>query len=106
MIKVFISSPYSEGNQAENVKVQMDAANELISAGFAPYMPLYTHFLHIVYPKDYFTWIKLHIEYLLLCDVVLRLPGISKGSDYEVATAAQNGIPVFYSLEKLIYELH
>ena len=106
MIKVFISSPYSEGDQAENVKVQMDAANELIEAGFAPYWPLHSHFLHLTYPQDYDKWIELDKQFLLCCDVVLRLPGISKGADIETAFANQNNIPVFYSLEKLIYELH
>jgi len=106
MKKIFISSPYTNGNQADNVREQIDAASKLIDAGFAPYLPLYTHFLHIFKSQDYETWMKLHSEYLLCCDAVLRLPGISKGADREVALAAQKDIPVFYDLNKLLYELH
>ena len=106
MKRIFISSPYEIGNQAENVKRQMDAAHELIEAGFAPYWPLHSHFLHMVYAKEHTTWLEIDKTFLLTCDAVLRLPGISKGADIETAFADQNGIPVFYDLNKLLYELH
>lgn len=106
MKKIFISSPYTIGDQGRNIRIQMDAANELIEAGFAPYWPLHSHFLHIVHPKDYETWIELDKQFLLCCDAILRLPGLSKGADIETAFATQNNIPIFYDLNKLIYELH
>jgi hypothetical protein len=35
------------------------------------------------------------------CDAVLRLPGLSRGADQDVAIAHERGIPVYYSLEEV-----
>ena len=35
------------------------------------------------------------------CDVVLRLPGPSKGSDMEVEHAQETGVPVVFSVAEL-----
>lgn len=40
MVKVYVASPYTLGDVAVNVKAQMDAADKLISLGFAPFVPL------------------------------------------------------------------
>jgi hypothetical protein len=47
-IKVYIASPYTLGDVAVNVKRQLDCADELMNAGFAPFAPLYSHFQHMV----------------------------------------------------------
>jgi hypothetical protein len=101
MKKIFISSAYSIGDQAENVKRQIDTANLLLDLGFAPYTPLLCHFLHLHQPRDYDTWLKLDIEYLKCCDAVLRLPSESMGADLEVKEAKRLGIPVYYSVDLL-----
>ena len=44
MVKVYIASPYTKGDTAVNVKRQLDAVDELMDAGFAPFAPLYSHF--------------------------------------------------------------
>jgi hypothetical protein len=102
MTKVYIASPYTNGDQALNVRISLEAADKLIEHGFAPYAPLLSHFQHMLFPKDYNTWLKLDLEWLRACDIVLRLPGVSKGADIEVEEAKKLGKYVWYSLDKLL----
>jgi hypothetical protein len=105
MKRIYIASPYTIGDQAENVKAQMDAAHRLMEAGFAPFWPLHSHFLHMVHPKPYAVWLDWDLTWLKCCDALLRLPGESAGADNEVGYAEDCNIPVFYSIEELINEL-
>ena len=102
MIRVYIASPYTKGDVAVNVKVQMDMADQLINYGFAPFVPLYSHFQHMAHPRNHRDWMDQDLGWLVQCDYVLRLPGESAGADEEVALAVKLGIPVYYSLDELI----
>jgi hypothetical protein len=104
MIKVYIASPYTIGDVAVNVKRQIDCANTLMNLGFAPFIPLMSHFQHMIHPRPYQDWIAIDLEWVKSCDCLLRLEGESKGADGEVAYAKQLGIPVFYSLNELLGE--
>lgn len=106
MKKIYIASPYTIGDVAINVKRQIDAASQLIDLGFAPFWPLHSHFLHMAHPKPYEKWIAVDLQWILSCDALLRLEGESKGADLEVQFSKQNRMPVFYSLEELVNELH
>lgn len=102
MVKVYIASPYTLGDVAVNVKRQMDVADILIEEGFAPFVPLYSHFQHMAHPRPYGDWIKLDLEWVESCDCLLRLEGESTGADGEVVYAKELGIKIFYSLDELI----
>lgn len=102
MKKVFVSSPYTIGDTALNVKTQIDAGNELINLGFAPFLPLLSHFQHMAHPQPYEKWLQLDMQWLYVCDCVLRLPGESSGADKEVEMAELLDIPVYYSIEELV----
>jgi hypothetical protein len=102
MKKIYVASPYSIGDPLANVLRQIDAGEELINAGFYPYLPLLSHYQDIVFPHDYETWMRLTGAWLSVCDALLRLPGESPGADREVALARKLGIPVFYSIAELI----
>ena len=101
MIKVYIASPYTLGDVAVNVKLQMDMADKLINLGFAPFVPLYSHFQHMAHPRPYQDWIDLDLEWVKACDVVLRIGGVSKGADGEVDLARRLGKDVCYNLDEL-----
>ena len=101
MKRVYIASPYSIGDQAVNVRRQMDCAEELMSLNFVPYAPLLSHFQHLVHPRSIEDWYKFDNEWVKACHYLLRLSGESKGADDEVGLAREFRIPVFYS----IYEL-
>lgn len=101
-IKVYIASPYSKGDVAINVRRQIDAADELMNNGFAPFWPVHSHFHHLVHPRPYQDWIDVDLTWIDVCDCLLRLDGESPGADGEVARANELGIPVFYSIEELL----
>ena len=107
MIKVYIASPYTKGDVAVNVKRQLDCANTLMDLGLAPFAPLYSHFQHMAHPRPYEDWVKIDLEWVKVCDCVLRLEGESSGADGEVKFAEQLSIPVFKSISEIIihYEL-
>jgi hypothetical protein len=102
MIKIFVSGPYSKGDILHNVTSAMDISNDLINAGFAPYCPHLTHFLNLNNYQPYEKWLQLDLEYLNVCDALLRFPGDSLGADKEVVFAKNKNIPIFYSLSELL----
>ena len=101
MVKVYIASPYTLGDVAVNVKQQLDTVDELMNKGFAPFAPLYSHFQHMAHPRPYQDWVKIDLEWVKVCDCLLRLDGESKGADGEVNYAKELGLPVFYSIDEL-----
>ncbi len=101
MIKVYIASPYTLGDVAVNVKLQIDTVNELMDEGFAPFAPLYSHFQHMVHPRPYQDWIDICLEWVGVCDCLLRLGGESKGAEGEIKLANELGLPIFYSTDEL-----
>ena len=102
MIKVYIAGPYSKGDVAVNVRNAFEAANKLADLGFAPFVPHYTHFWHMMFPRPYDFWLKLDKQFLPCCDALLRLPGESHGSDTEVEFAKNLNIPVFFDIDSLV----
>ena len=101
-MKVYIAGPYTKGDTAINVREAILAGDQIYSMGFIPFIPHLTHFWHIVCPRPYEQWLKLDIEWLLVCDAVLRLPGDSSGADAEVLLATNSGIPVYFGMEEFI----
>jgi hypothetical protein len=99
---VYIAGPYSTGDQAQNVRNAIDAAESLLSCGIYSYIPHLSHFWHIIYEHDWETWLKLDEEILPKCDCLLRLPGKSVGADRECELAKKNNIPVFDNMHILI----
>ncbi len=101
MISVYIASPYTKGDVADNVRVSMLTASKLIDDGFFPYCPLLAHFLHMQNPKDYNVWMRQDLYWLSKCNCVLRLPGESSGADMEVNTAIYDNMKVFFKYDDL-----
>lgn len=101
MTAVYITSPYTIGDVAQNVRRQIDAYNELFNAGFLPFAPLLSHFIHMVHPLDYEDWMLIDYNWIERCDCLLVLPGESKGSNREIRFAESIGKPVFYSVAEI-----
>jgi hypothetical protein len=99
--RVYVAGPISIGDQAVNVRNAILAASLLLEKGYAPYCPHLTHFWQAVSPHEYETWIALDLEWLPLCDCLLRLDGESKGADREVEFAKKRHIPVYCSVGTL-----
>lgn len=98
---IYVSSPYSCGDQAANVRRQIDVGHELMDRGHSVILPNLTHFMQIVRPRDYEEWLRMDEHIIERCDVVLRLPGASPGADREVEHAEKNHVLVVHSVEEL-----
>lgn len=79
-----------------NVRQSIKAANVLVDMGIVPFVPLLSHFWHMITPRDYHVWLHIDNEWVIRSDAVLRLPGESKGADQEVSIAQGLGKPVFF----------
>lgn len=101
-IRVYIASPYTLGDTGLNVNVHANAFQELLNHGFIPFAPLHYHLQHLIYPRPYMDWFNLGLQWLDVCDCILRLPGESVGATNEVDYATKRGIMVFYDIKELI----
>jgi hypothetical protein len=98
---IYLASPYTIGDVAANVAVQIDAAHKILDLGHCPVAPLLSHFLHIQRQRPYQDWVNMDLALIPRMDIVLRLPGESRGADKEVQTAQKFNIPVVFSWEEL-----
>lgn len=102
---IYISSPYTVGDVGANVSRQIEAAHRIMDMGHAPIVPLLSHFLHIHRQRPYEDWMQADLATVRACDIVLRLPGESKGADREVEQAKRYNIQVAYGWDGLKEEL-
>ncbi len=100
-IKIYIASPYTIGDQNENVRTQMLTFETLHSFGMMPFAPLWASFQNLVFPHTWEEWLEWCSTWVKSCDCLLRLPGESKGADEEVRVAKMNSIPVYYSIDQV-----
>lgn len=98
---IYIASPYTKGDVAANVAVQVDAAHKIMDLGHCPVAPLLSHYLHIFRQRPYQDWVTMDMALIPRMDIILRLPGESTGADDEVALARKLGIVVAYGWEEL-----
>ena len=104
-IKIYIASPYTNGDKQKLTDLQVEAAAELLKLGFNPFTPLLSHYISIfANDMDNFPWLEVDIEWLKMCDIIVRLhpkdaKGLdipSPGADEEEEYAKANGIPLFH----------
>lgn len=100
-IKIYIASPYTIGDQINNVRTQMIVFETLHSFGMMPFAPLWGSFQNLVFPYTREEWLEWCSTWVKSCDCLLRLPGESKGADEEVRVAIMNSIPVYYSIDQV-----
>lgn len=97
-MKVYIAGPYTKGDVAVNVRNAIIAGNIAADFGHVPFIPHLSHFWHMQCPHEYEFWMEQDLEWLKMCDALLRLPGESAGADQEVESMIAQGKPVFYSV--------
>lgn len=98
---IYIASPYTNGDQFENVRNSILTARVLRGLGILPFLPLLSAFWHLIWPESYEFWMEMGLEWVPKCDAVFRLPGESPGADDEVALAQSLGIPIFYTVKEV-----
>lgn len=103
MMRVYVSGAITHGDPKANALIAIEYADVLLEMGFAPYLPHLDVFWNDVSSHEYEDWMKLDFAWIEVCNAVLRIPGFSPGGDREVVFATGLGIPVFYTIEDLIY---
>jgi nucleoside 2-deoxyribosyltransferase len=101
-VKIYLASPYTNGDKEQNVNLQIDIANELMNRDYAPYTPLLSHYQHLQHPRKESDWYALDNEFLAVCDILIRIKPLkdgveilSVGADKEEAYARILKIPIF-----------
>lgn len=101
-MRVYVAGPISLGDLYANLRSAIDAADQLLESGHAPFVPHLACVWNMIHPHGYEQWMALDREWLLQCNALLRLPGESAGADREVQTARLHDIPSFESVEAVL----
>lgn len=99
---VYIAAPYTNPDPVENTHTAVRMADSLRELGFIPFCPHLSLLWHMVCPHEPDYWYEYDLEWLLQCDVLLRLPGDSYGADREVEFALEHDIPVLRTVDALL----
>jgi hypothetical protein len=99
--RVYISGPISLGDPTGNFARFSEAFFQCVHNGYAPFNPGLTMCLPGNGSLNHEAWLAIDLPWVAVSDVVLRLPGESKGADEECGYAKSLGIPVFGSMEEL-----
>jgi hypothetical protein len=104
---VYVASPYTQGDPGVNTHSQLAMFDELMNDGYVwPVVPLWSHFQHLVFPRQYQDWIDYDLAMIPRYDACLRIHAHnqrlgycveeSSGADGEVARFKELGKPVFF----------
>ena len=101
-LKVYIAAPLNgSGRVANNLRTIFVVASILRKKGYVPFIPHLYFFWDLMFPMPEEYWLDLDREWLLACDVLLRLEGSSPGADKETVWSDDANIPIFLSIETL-----
>lgn len=92
--RVYIAGPYSHGDLATNIRNVLAAAEIVAECGHIPFIPHINFLWSLVHKHPAEFWYKWDLHWMLQCNIVVRLPGHSPGSDREEQLARIYGIPV------------
>lgn len=101
-MRVYIGGPITLGHMIDNIRTAIQAATVIRDLGHAPYVPHLSLLWDLVCPRPYEDWLALDLEWLAVCDCLVRLPGESPGADREVAEARRLGLPVYEGVEAFV----
>jgi hypothetical protein len=94
--KIYIAGPmYSSGDIGENIRNVIEAAYHIKEAGGIPFTPHLYFFWDLIQPQPREFWMEIDKDWLLDCDAVYRLKGVSEGGDDETGWAGEAAMPVF-----------
>lgn len=99
MLRLYLSGPITSGDRNWNQYQSNVAHKKLLQAGFAVLNPMPTGVAPFAWEGsvDHATWLRSDKAFIEVCDLVIRLPGESKGGDEETDFAKSLGIPVVYA---------
>lgn len=96
-IHVYVAGPLTEGNWPANVALALDVGERLRKGGLVPFVPHMTAtswaLRHPTVPHS--EWMAWCLAWVERCDVLLRIEGVSQGSQREVWRALSLTVPVY-----------
>lgn len=107
-LRVYIAGPMTNGTgrnyDLEKIREAMKAYSVLIHHGFLPFCPQLSLIQEMMLPGDvtYAEWLEHDLSWIDVCDVILRIPGPSKGADRECEYAQGRGIPIAKDLQTFL----
>lgn len=105
-MKVYIAAPLTKGNRTLNIREAFLAAAIVMKLGHTPFVPHNYDFMEMIAGEcgsyEDFMWIDM--EWLSLCDVLIRIPGESSEADREMQYMNNLGRPVYIGLDAFLKE--
>lgn len=99
---IYIAGPYTKPDPTINTREAVLLGAHIRDAyKVLTFVPHFSHFEHLLQPRDYEYWMQLDFDWLRRCDALYRMPGESSGADREVQEASLAGIPVFFNMNEL-----
>lgn len=105
MLRIYVAGPYHEGDPAVNVKKAIDAGENLMRMGFAPFVPHLAHFWQMIHPHTREEWTAQDESWLRCCYALYRMPGASAQADLAVEAARKAGNAVYTDIGQLYEDL-
>jgi hypothetical protein len=95
MSVVYVAGPLGTQDPFSNAGRAIKFADRMRAAGWTCIVPHLNSFWAAVCPGvPYEEWLRMDLELVTRCDLLVRLPGASPGADKEVEQAKAHGIPV------------
>ncbi len=92
---VYIAGPYTKPDPVVNTREAILLGQRIREQlGVQVFVPHFSHFEHLLSPRDFEYWMAIDLEWIERCDVLFRMAGESAGADREVIHARKLGIPV------------
>lgn len=105
-LRVYIAGPYTDGAWEYNIRNVVEAADRVVEAGHAPFIPhTMTTLWALVSPRPKDEWLEFDLEWLDACDCLIRIDGESPGAEVEVEHAGENGIRVYNGVDAFLEEV-
>ena len=100
-LRVYIAGPYTIGDTILNIRAAIKAGDRVLKAGHIPFIPHTNMLWHLVCPHEAQVWYDWDLEWLMMCNAMIKLPGESVGADREECWARAWGKPI-YTLEEFL----
>jgi hypothetical protein len=91
---IYVAGPLGTKDPFSNAGLAIRYADRLRAEGHTPVIPHLNCFWAAICPGvPYEEWMRMDLEMVLRCNLLIRLPGESPGAEREYACAAEHNIP-------------
>ena len=102
---VYLACPMRIGHWTNNVRTAAQISRDLMRKGYSVINPMGSWLLDVAEPMDIDEWLDNDYGLIAVSDCLLRIPGVSEGSDLEMDYAVRENIPVFTAIRDLYRDI-